>query len=131
MNIEIHKYYSESGFWAVTARICFVFMAMMLLYASFAPKTRIPHIIYSYHLEHFALFYLFALSAGAAFVRRDVFHIGFLIWLGAILIEAIRWLRPEHKDFAIADWFADAAGVLAAMAPIGVGRFRDRFQRRP
>ncbi len=101
---------------------------MAILYTSFSPESLIPHILYSYHLEHFAIFYLFALSASAAFVRRDIYHIGLAMWLGAVVIEAVRWLQPAHRDFAIVDWFADAAGVVAALAPVGVGRFRSGFQ---
>jgi len=106
-------------------------MVLATLYASFSPEKLIPHILYSYHLEHFAIFYIFALSAAAAFVRRDVFHIGVAIWLVAMLIEAVRWLRPEHKAFAIVDWFADAAGVVAALLPVALGRFRSGFSPSP
>jgi len=103
-------------------------MSAIILYASFSPPKLIPHILYSYHLEHFAIFYLLALSTSAAFVRRDVFQIGVVIWLAAVVIEAIRWLHPEHKAFAVVDWFADAGGVVAALVPVGVGRFREAFQ---
>jgi len=69
-----------------------------------------------------------ALATSAAFVRRDVFQIGVVIWLAAVVIEAIRWLHPEHNASAMIDWFADAAGVAAALVPVGVGRFRAAFQ---
>ncbi len=105
-------------------------MVTAILYTSFSPESLIPHILYSYHLEHFAIFYLFALSSSAAFVRRGVFHIGVVLWVCAVVIEAIRWLRPEHRAFAVVDWFADAAGVVAALAPVGIGSFREGFQRR-
>ncbi len=123
-------YYSDLGFWAVLARLLLIVMVVAVLYASFSPEALIPHILYSYHLEHFAIFYLFALAASAAFVRRDVFHIGVVMWICAIVIEAVRWLQPHHRDFAILDGFADAAGVLAALAPVGIGRFRSGFQKR-
>jgi hypothetical protein len=130
LHIKSDIHHSDIGFWAVLGRLLLVFMVFAVLYASFSPENFIPHILYSYHLEHFAIFYLFALSASAAFVRRDVLHIGVIMWTGAMVIEAIRWLQPAHRDFAILDWFADAAGVLAALAPVGIGRFRSAFQKR-
>jgi len=60
-----------------------------------------------------------------------LYHIGLAIWLAALLIEAIRWLQPEHKAFAVVDWFADAAGVVAALVPVGIGRLRGDVQHRP
>jgi len=131
LNNKPGHYYSDSGLLAVAARVSLIFMVLAILYASFSPESLIPHILYSYHLEHFAIFYLFALSVSAAFVRRDVLHIGVVVWIGAMLIEAIRWLRPEHRDFAVVDWFADAAGVVAALAPVSVGCFRQGVHRLP
>ena len=102
-------------------------MVVATLYASFSPPQLIPRIIYSYHLEHFVIFYMLAIATSSAFVRRDVFHIGLAIWVAALLIEAIRWLNPIHREFAIVDWFADAAGAAAALVPIRIGHFRNGF----
>jgi len=105
---------------------------MLLLFASFAPASALPRLFYSYHLEHFAAFYLVALAASAAFVRSDSLHIGMALWLLALAIEVCRLIQPEHhRDASIQDWFADAAGVAAALVPITLGRFRTRFAPRP
>ncbi len=117
----------DSGFLAFLGRLSFVFMALTIVYASFSPPQMIPHILYSYHLEHFAIFYFLGIATSSAFVRRDVFHLGLAIWVAALFIEAIRWVSPIHRDFAIVDWVADAAGAAAALVPIRIGHFRNGF----
>jgi len=124
-------YYPDTGVWAVLGRLSLILALLLVLFASFAPPSALPHLLYSYHLEHFAAFYLVALTASAAFVRSDSLRIGIALWLLALAIEICRLIQPEHRYSSVQDWFADAAGVAAALVPIALGRFRTRFAPRP
>jgi hypothetical protein len=123
-------YYPNTGILAVIGRLSLLIVGGAVVFASFAPPWLIPHFVYSYHLEHFAAFYLLALAASGAFVRRDVQQLGGALWIFAFIIEIVRSIEPVHRSTGLVDWFADAAGVTAALVPILVGRFRDRFAPR-
>ncbi|MGZ6011330.1 MAG: hypothetical protein ACXWK0_05800, partial [Caulobacteraceae bacterium] len=51
---------------AMIARVAFLLVVAGLCFASLAPSGWMPRVFYSYHLEHFAAFYLVALSMAAA-----------------------------------------------------------------
>src|SRR5665213_1841847 len=69
------SYYPDSGLWAVATRVGLVAVLAAVGYASL-PGRRVPRLLYSYHLEHFAAFYLAALIAAAAFPRSRLRNIG-------------------------------------------------------
>ncbi len=124
-------YYPDTGLWAILGRLSLILCMLLVLFASFAPPSALPRLFYSYHVEHFAVFYVVALAASAAFVRSDSLRIGIALWLLAFAIEVCRLIQPEHRHSSVQDWFADAAGVVAALVPIALGRFRTRFAPRP
>ena len=126
--MEGREFYPDTGWWAVLGRLSLVVAVIAILFASFAPVGAMPRMLYSYHLEHFAAFYLVALAASAAFVRRKALHLGAIMWGFALCIELFRLLEPAHRLASMQDWFADAAGAMAALIPVAVGKFRSSFK---
>ncbi len=94
--------------------------------AAFAP-TPAPHLLYSYHLEHFAAAYVLALAAAAAFVKRNPLRLCVALWIAALGVELLRLTQAQHRDYSLQDWFADAGGVIAALAPMYIATFRESF----
>lgn len=122
------SYYPDTGRWAVLGRLSLIAATLVILFASFAPVRLLPHVLYSYHLEHFAAFYVMSLTAAAAFVRRKALKLGLYLCAFALGIEFLRLLLPAHRLSSLEDWFADGGGVMAALVPIAIGKFRSRFR---
>jgi hypothetical protein len=112
---------------AVAARVTFLGLIAAVSFASLAPTSWIPHLLYSYHLEHFAAFYLMALSMAAARYRAGLNRVLLDALLLASLLEGVRAFTPAHQLTAAEDWVADLGGALAALTPILVGKFRGSF----
>jgi hypothetical protein len=115
---------------AVAARVAFLGLIVAVSFASLAPTTWIPHLLYSYHLEHFAAFYLMALSMAAARYRAGLNRVLLDVVILASLMEGVRAFTPAHQLTAVEDWIADLGGGLAALTPIMVGKFRVSFSGR-
>jgi hypothetical protein len=112
---------------AVAARATFLGLIAAVSLASLAPTSWIPHLLYSYHLEHFAAFYLMALSMAAARYRASLNRVMLDVVVLASLLEGVRAFTPAHQLTAAEDWVADLGGGLAALAPIVIGKFRGSF----
>jgi hypothetical protein len=112
---------------AVAARVAFLALIAAVSFASLAPTTWIPRLLYSYHLEHFAAFYLTALSMAAARYRAGLNRVLLDLVILASLLEGVRAFTPAHQLTAAEDWIADLGGGLAALTPIMVGGFRKSF----
>jgi hypothetical protein len=113
---------------AMIARVAFLLVVAGLCFASLAPSGWMPRVLYSYHLEHFAAFYLVALSMAAARYRANVYRVMSDIAILATLLEGVRLFIPSHQLYVVEDWVADLGGALAALSPILIGDFRKSFR---
>jgi hypothetical protein len=114
---------------AMVARAAFLALAAAICFASLAPSGWLPRVLYSYHLEHFAAFYLVALSMAAARYRASVYRVMMDIAVLATVLEGLRLFIPSHQLYVAEDWVADLGGALAALSPIVVGDFRRSFRQ--
>ncbi len=115
---------------AMVARVVFLLVVALLCFASLAPAGWMPRVLYSYHLEHFAAFYLVALSMAAARYRTNVYRVMADIAMLATALEGVRLFIPSHQLYVIEDWVADLGGALAALSPMVIGDFRKSFRPR-
>lgn len=113
---------------AMIARGAFLVVIGALCFASLAPAGWMPRLLYSYHLEHFAAFYLVALSMAAARYRANVYRVMTDIAVLATVLEGLRLFIPSHQLYVVEDWMADLGGALAALSPIVIGDFRKSFR---
>jgi hypothetical protein len=100
-------------------------------YASLAPSQSIPRIFHNYHIEHFAAFYIVALLSSAALPRTRLTWIALSLAALATVFAGFRLIALVRKLFYAEDLLCDYAGILAALAPIAVGRFRQFHQLAP
>jgi hypothetical protein len=112
---------------AMVARVAFLAMIAALCFASLAPAGWLPRVLYSYHLEHFAAFYLVALTMAAARYRANVYRVMTDIAILATVLEGLRLFIPSHQFYVAEDWVADLGGALAALSPMVIGDFRKSF----
>jgi hypothetical protein len=115
---------------AMLARVTFLVMIAALAFASLAPAGWIPRVLYSYHLEHFAAFYLVALSMAAARYRASINRLLLDVVGLATVLEAVRLFIPAHQLSVAEDYASDIGGALAALVPIMIGDFRRSFALR-
>lgn len=95
-----------------------------VIVASVAPPRFIPRIFFSYHIEHFAVFYLIAVLAAVGLPATRLYQLGFSLVLMALVLATVRLAIPRHRLSDAEDLAADMAGVAAAFAPIVLGRLR-------
>ncbi len=117
----------DSDTLAVVARAAFLLMVVAICFASLAPAGWMPRVLYSYHLEHFAAFYLVALAMAAARYRTSVYRVLLDVTVLASMLEAVRLFSPSHRLYVAEDWTADVGGAMAALTPILIGNFRKSF----
>ena len=106
-----------------------VWLVMAVTFASFGPSTLIPHLFNSFHVEHFAVFYVLAAVASLGLPRQGLTTLAPGVIGFACLLEALRMLTVAHRLTSAADLVCDIDGVVAAYAPILIGRFRQRMAR--
>ena len=116
---------------AILARAAFLVVIAALCFASLAPAGWLPRVLYSYHLEHFAAFYLVALSMAAARYRANIYRVMTDIAILATVLEGLRLFIPSHQLYVAEDWVADLGGALASLSPIVIGDFRRSFRANP
>ena len=95
-----------------------------LAFASLAPAAYIPRVFHNYHVEHFAAFYMVALLGAAALPTVSLLRVGLVLSVLAAGFAAFRILELVDKVFYIEDLACDLGGILAALVPMIVGRFR-------
>jgi hypothetical protein len=117
----------DSDTLAIVARASLLLMIAAVCFASLAPAGWMPRVLYSYHLEHFAAFYLVALTMAAARYRAAVYRVLLDVTLLATMLEAVRLFIPSHQLYVAEDWIADVGGAMAALTPILIGNFRKSF----
>jgi len=115
--------------WMIAALAASAWGIVAVTFASLAPPSLVPHVFYSYHIEHFAAFYVLAFVAAAGLPRQRLAALCFALIAFAIVLEVIRMLTPAHRLSSAEDLICDVAGVLAAYAPILIGQFRDSVTR--
>jgi hypothetical protein len=109
---------------AALAALAWAVIAVTL--AALAPPAYVPRIFHSSHVEHLAAFYIVTLVGSAAFARLSLFRLAAVLIAFAVLLAVIRAFQPAHQLSSAEDLLCDIAGVWAAIAPILVGRLRDR-----
>ncbi len=119
----------DSSSSAILARSLFVGVVLVISFASLSPSGWVPRVLYSYHLEHFAAFYLVGLSMAAARSRVGVSRVFLDVALLASLLEGARLFNPSRQLYVAEDWIADLGGALAALAPMVIAEFRRSFAR--
>lgn len=110
----------------LAALAALVWAVIAVTLAALAPPAYVPRIFHSSHVEHLAAFYIVTLVGAAAFARINLFRLVAVMIGFAVLLAAIRAFQPVHQLSSAEDLLCDIAGVWAAVAPILVGRVRDR-----
>jgi hypothetical protein len=118
--------------WTLAALAGLAWGLIALVFASVGPSQFVPRLFYSYHIEHFAAFYVLTLLASSGLPRAPLRQVAPPLVLMAVLLATVRLLIPRHRMANAEDLAADIAGIAAAVAPILVGRFRQVVaERRP
>ena len=122
--------YPDTGPLAVMARLAFGLAVVAIFLASIAPGWLTPQLLKSHYLHHFAAFYVATCAGLAAMPRVPIRRIaaGFLLF--ALALQVTQVLRGAGLYMGQQNWVADAGGVMAALAPVVVERFRRLFARR-
>jgi len=127
MQIEVEGPYPETGPLAVLARLMFCGAVVGIVAAVLAPTQDVPQLLRSNYLEHFAAFYVATLAGLAAMPRTSIVRIGAGLALFALGLEVAHLFWIADLAGARRNWEANTGGVVAAIAPILVERFRRRF----
>ncbi len=122
--------YPDAGPLAIAARLAFVGAGVAIVVAVFMPSDMVPDFVRSPYLQHFAAFYVLALTGLGAMphVRLRSLVVGLFVF--ATLLEGSHLLSGALFRALVDNWVADLGGVAAAMAPVVAERFRRRFTRR-
>jgi hypothetical protein len=110
--------------WTTAALAGLSWGLVAVVFASVAPPQYVPRVFFSYHIEHFAAFYLISILAAAGLPTLRLSQITFAIILMALVLATVRLVIPRHRVADGEDLAADLAGISAAIAPIVVGRLR-------
>jgi hypothetical protein len=117
--------------WTIGALAGLAWGLIAVVFAAVGPSQFVPRIFYSYHIEHFAAFYVLSVLACAGLPRSPLRQIVLTLALMAVVLAAVRALIPRHQLSDVEDFAADLAGIAAACGPILVGRFRQIVASRP
>jgi len=123
--------YPVTGPLAVLARVAFLGALIAIVVAVFLPSRMVPHFVRSHYLQHFAAYYVAALFGLAASPRARVRTVALRLFAFATILEAAHLLSGARLRPLVDNWVADLGGMAAAFVPIGVARFRRRFERPP
>jgi hypothetical protein len=123
--------YPDTGPVAVLARLAFLLAILAIVVAVFLPPELVPRFARSHYLEHFAAFYVAGLCAFAALPRMRLRRIAVGFVLFAVVLESSHLVAGAALWPLIDNWVADVGGLAAALAPMVVQRFRQRFPPRP
>jgi hypothetical protein len=111
--------------WSIAAAAAAAWAIVAIVFASLAPSGLVPHIFYSYHVEHFAAFYVATLLVLTGLARAPISRLFSGLAVLAFGLEAFRMLLPAHRLTSAEDLLSDIGGILAAMAPVFVAHVRD------
>jgi len=110
--------------WTLAALAALAWGLIAVVFASVGPSQYVPRLFYSYHIEHFAAFYVLTLLATSGLPRAHLRQVVPPLALMAVVLATVRLLTPRHRMANAEDLVADLVGIAAAVAPILVGRFR-------
>lgn len=110
--------------WTLVALAGLAWALIGLAFASLAPPAYVPRIFHNYHIEHFAAFYVVALLTAAALPSAPLMRIAAVLGGLAGAFAVFRILALVNKVFYVEDLACDIGGIMAALVPILVGRFR-------
>lgn len=122
--------YPDTGVLAVLARMGFSLTLLAIFLASIAPGWLTPKLLQSHYLEHFAAFYVAACAGLAAMPRMPLRRIAMGYLAFALVLSVLHYARSGVPEVSIRNWVADAGGVMAALSPVVVERFRRMFAPR-
>lgn len=74
--------------------------------------------------EHVIAFYVLTLLGTVAYPRLGVIWIGFALSAFGGLIELVQGLKIVARDPELMGWIADNVGIVAALVPLLVARWR-------
>jgi hypothetical protein len=113
--------------WALPlARGVFVALALAVFVAAVIPRQDHPPDLFGWDkANHFAAFYALSVVGAGAFPRYRLWALG--AWLSGFgaAIELVQALPFVDRDSDVMDWLADSCGVLAALAPVLLARWRN------
>ncbi len=107
---------------AIIARIAFVVTLAAVVILSFSSA---PRLLYSYHVAHFAAFYMLSLTTLAAFKGWSFLRAFWVLTAFLTLVALFRVVLDHHVQTTFLDWISDLGGVIGAMAAMLVQRFRE------
>jgi hypothetical protein len=110
---------------AIVGRVAFVVTVGAVVVLSFLGA---PHLLYSYHVAHFAAFYILSLTALAAFPGWSFLRAFWALTAFLTVVALFRVVLDHHAQTTFLDWISDLGGVFGAMAPMLVQRFREGFK---
>lgn len=116
--------------WTIAALAGLAWGLIAVIFASVGPSAAVPRVFFSYHIEHFAAFYLLTIFAAAGLPRIPLRQLCLCLGLMAVVLATVRLLIPRHRLSNAEDLAADLAGIAAVAAPILVGRFRQIASQR-
>jgi hypothetical protein len=120
-------HYPETGPWAVLSRLGVVAIVCAILFASLAPRSFVPRLLYSTHLEHFAVFYMAGVALAAAFPRSRLRRLMLPLAVLAVAVEALRVPLGKSLTDSYLNLLCDVGGGFGSFVPIAIDRFRRRF----
>ena len=122
--------YPLTGPWAVFARVAFFGSLAAILIAVFLPARMVPQFVRSHYLQHFAAFYVATLFGMAAAPRAKLRSVSLWLLTFGTAVELSHLAAGAPLKPLIDNWVADVGGVVAALAPAFIERFRRRFPPR-
>lgn len=116
--------------WTLAALGGLAWGLIAVVFASVGPSQYVPRVFYSYHVEHFAAFYVIFVLAAAGLPSVKLHHIAFAALLMALILATVRLTIPRHQFSDFEDLCADVAGIAAGLAPMLVARLRQSARSR-
>jgi hypothetical protein len=110
--------------WTVGAIAGLAWGLIAVVIAAVGPPGLIPTFFHNYHAEHFVAFYVLTILACAGFPRASLRQLCLSVTLMAVVLALVRIAIPRHRLANAEDFIADLGGIIAAVVPILVGRFR-------
>ncbi len=125
--IQSRAVHLNPGVFALFALAALSWAVLGLVFAALGPSALVPHLFYSYHVEHFLALYIIAFLGATAFPSLKLKWIWLGLFVMSLLLAVVRLRLPHHQLASTEDFLCDLAGASAALAPIILGRFRDSY----
>ncbi len=110
------------GVAGIAGRLTFVACACAVIVASLHGA---PHVLYSYHVSHFAVLYALTLATLAAFPGWGILKAFWRLMGLVTVLGLVRVILRHQVETNFLDWIADLSGILGGLAPIAVQRWRE------